>query len=223
MIYRFQNRSEAGVILAGKLKGYAEKPDVVVLGLPRGGVPVAYKVAEALSAPLDIFLVRKLGAPGHEEFAIGAIASGGVCFLSDKTIKWMEIPENYVKAIVDKEKEELARREHLYREDLPPVALEGKTVILVDDGLATGASMRAAVMAVRTFHPAKIIVAIPVAAIETCREFTKEVNEVVCVETPYPFFAVGEWYEEFGQVSDEEVKMLLRHGRPTPELSYETR
>lgn len=205
----FRDRRDAGRKLAQELKEYANRPDVVVLALPRGGVPVAYEVAKALKAPLDIFLVRKLGVPGHEELAMGAIASGGVRVLNDTVVDALNIPERLIDAVAEKEQRELERRERAYRGDRPKPEVRGKTVILVDDGLATGASMRAAVEALRAQDPARIVVAVPTAAPETCEAFEDTVEEVVCAETPQPFFGVGFWYQDFSQTSDEEVRTLL--------------
>lgn len=204
---RFANRTEAGKVLATKLMKYANRGDVLVLALPRGGVPVAYEVARALHAPLDVFLVRKLGVPGHEELAMGAIASGGVRVLNEEVAIYFD--EAAIDAVATREQEELKRRERLYRGDRPAPDVRGRTVILVDDGLATGSTMRAAATALRKMQPAKIIVAVPVAAPETCDEFRSEVDEVVCAVTPEPFMAVGRWYEDFSQTSDEEVRHLL--------------
>ena len=204
---RFANRTEAGKVLATKLMKYANRGDVLVLALPRGGVPVAYEVARALHAPLDVFLVRKLGVPGHEELAMGAIASGGVRVLNEEVAIYFD--EAAIDAVATREQEELKRRERLYRGDRPAPDVRGRTVILVDDGLATGSTMRAAAAALRKMQPAKIIVAVPVAAPETCEEFRHEVDEVVCAVTPEPFMAVGLWYEDFSQTSDDEVRQLL--------------
>jgi putative phosphoribosyl transferase len=206
----FTDRREAGRELAAKLQRYAGRGDVVVLALPRGGVPIAVEVAEALDAPLDVFVVRKLGMPGHPEFAIGAIASGGVRVLSDDVIRWYAVPESAIEAIVRQELAELERRERDYRQGRPLTNLRGRTVILVDDGLATGASMRAAVEAVRAHHPARVVVAVPVGAPSTCQELGEVADEVVCARTPEPFSAVGRWYRDFVQVTDEEVRALLR-------------
>jgi predicted phosphoribosyltransferase len=205
---RFGNRREAGQALASLLLRYRDDSTVVVLGLPRGGVPVAHEVAQALHAPLDVFVVRKLGLPGHEEFAMGAIASGDVR-VDNPDVLPLALPQDMVDAVVARERAELARREALYRGNRAPVALAGRTVILVDDGLATGASMRAAIAAVRLARPARVVVAVPVAAAETCRALQGEADEVVCARTPQPFMAVGAWYEDFAQTSDAEVHALL--------------
>jgi len=210
MSARFRNRREAGQALASLLLRYRDDPTAVVLGLPRGGVPVAHEVSRALHAPLDVFVVRKLGLPGHEEFAMGAIASGDVR-VDNPDVLPLALPQDMVDAVVARERAELARREALYRGNRPPVALAGRTVILVDDGLATGASMRAAIAAVRLARPARVVVAVPVAAPETCRALQGEADEVVCARTPEPFMAVGAWYEDFAQTSDAEVHALLAH------------
>jgi predicted phosphoribosyltransferase len=205
----YRDRHEAGRYLAQRLADYAGRPEVLVLALPRGGVPVAYEVARFLDAPLDVFLVRKLGVPGHEELALGAIATGGVRLLNEDVVRGLQIPPVVIDQISAIERAELERREQEYRGDRPPPEVRGKTVILIDDGLATGASMRAAVAALRQRHPARIVVAVPIAAPSTCEEFQDEVDEIVCAQTPEPFFAVGLWYEDFSQTTDEEVRELL--------------
>jgi putative phosphoribosyl transferase len=205
----FHDRAEAGVILAQKLKSYAGHTDVLVLGLPRGGIPIAFEVARALGAPLDVFVVRKLGLPGHEELAMGAIASGGVRVLNQEVVRGLGIDSEVINRVAAREAAELRRREQLYRHGRTPLKVHGRTVILVDDGLATGASMHAAAVALRTQGPAKIVVAVPVAAAETCDEFRRQVDEIVCAVTPEPFRAVGLWYENFDQTTDEEVRELL--------------
>jgi putative phosphoribosyl transferase len=205
----FENRSEAGQKLATKLSRYANRPDVLVLGLPRGGVPVAYQVARALRAPLDVFIVRKLGVPGYEELAMGAIASGGVRVMNEEVIHHLDFPQTVIDSIAQREAKELRRRERLYRGDRPPPNVQGRTVILVDDGLATGSTMRAAAVALRQMRPSKVIVAVPVAAPEICAEFRSEVDEVVCAATPNRFTAVGGCYVDFSQTSDQEVCNLL--------------
>ena len=210
----FRDRREAGRLLAAKLSTYAGKPDVVVLGLPRGGVPVAFEVARALGAPLDVFLVRKLGVPGHEELAMGAVASGGVLVLNDDVIARLGIAPEEIDAVAAKETAELARREQLYRSGRTSPEFGGRTVILVDDGLATGATMRAAITALRQSGPARIIVAVPTAAPDICEEFKKQADEIVCYMTPAPFLAVGRWYEDFGQTTDDEVCALLAQAQP---------
>lgn len=204
----FADRRQAGQVLAQKLGRYRGDRDIVVLGLPRGGVPVAYEVAQALDAPLDVFVVRKLGMPGHEEFAMGAIATGGVMVMNPD-LGDFHIPEAALEAVVARERAELARRERLYRGDRPPIALEGKTVILVDDGLATGSTMLAAATAVRGANPKAVVVAVPVAAPETCQALRSHVDDIVCATTPEPFRAVGLWYRDFAQVDDAEVHALL--------------
>jgi erythromycin esterase-like protein/predicted phosphoribosyltransferase len=214
---RFRNRNEAGRVLAEKLTAYANRPDVVVLALPRGGVPVAYEIARALGAPLDVFVVRKLGIPGYEELAMGAVATGGVRVLNDQIVQRLGIPRYVIDAVADREEQELARRERLYRGGRPPPDVRGRTVILVDDGLATGATMRAAVMALRQLQPARIVVAIPTGSSDTCEELRAAVDEVVCAITPEPFLAVGHWYEDFSQTTDEEVRNLLAQARDANE------
>lgn len=205
----FRDRREAGQELGRALGAYAGRADVLVLGLPRGGVPVAFEVAEALHAPLDVFLVRKLGTPGQEELAMGAIASGGLRVLNPDVMHHFRIPSQVVDAITERELQELARREHLYRGDRVFPEVQGKVVILVDDGLATGSTMRAAVAALRQRGPARIVVAVPTAAEETCAEFQTIADQIVCLDTPAPFYSVGTWYEDFSQTSDEEVRLLL--------------
>jgi putative phosphoribosyl transferase len=221
---RFRDRRDAGRRLADKLAAYADRSDVLVLGLPRGGVPVAFEVARRLHAPLDVFLVRKLGLPGHEELAMGAIATGGVRVLNEDVVRTLGVPEDVIDAIASEEQQELARREHIYRDDHPAPAVQGRTVILIDDGLATGSTMRAAVAALRQQQPARVVVAVPVASPEICAEFKDEADEIVCAQTPQPFYAVGLWYDDFTQTTDEEVRDLLQraarqiktHGRPMP-------
>jgi putative phosphoribosyl transferase len=205
----FIDRRDAGQKLAAKLMDYAGKVDVVVLALPRGGVPVAFEVAKALRVPLDIFLVRKLGVPGHEELAMGAIASGGQRVLNDAVVQPLEIPDSVIDAVAAQEQQELERREHAYRDGRPAPPLAGKTAILVDDGLATGATMAAAIAGLRTQALAHIIVAVPTASPDTCEAFEELVDKIVCVETPQPFWGVGMWYADFSQVRDEEVRDLL--------------
>jgi predicted phosphoribosyltransferase len=206
---RFRDRRDAGHQLAEKLKAYANRPEVLVLALPRGGVPVAFEVAQALNAPLDIFLVRKLGVPGHEELAMGAIASGGVRVLNEEVVHTLGIHEQIIEWVAAAEQHTLEERERAYRGERPRPVVRGLTVLLVDDGLATGATMRAAVVALRQQEPKRIVVAVPVAAVDTCEEFRTEVNEIVCVVTPEQFVAVGQWYQDFSQTTDEEVHELL--------------
>ncbi|HZA28009.1 MAG TPA: phosphoribosyltransferase [Gammaproteobacteria bacterium] len=208
---RFRDRRDAGRQLAEKLSAYANRPDVLVLGLPRGGVPVAYEVAKVLNAPLDVFLVRKLGVPGHEELAMGAIASGSVRVLNKNVVQSLRLSDQTIEAVAAAEQRTLVRRERVYRGDRPRLAVRDQTVILVDDGLATGATMRAAVVALRQQQPRRIVVAVPVAAPETCDEFRAEVDDIVCAITPPLFYAVGLWYQDFSQTSDEEVRALLEH------------
>jgi len=207
---RFQDRTEAGIYLAERLQKYANKPDTIVLGLPRGGVVVAYEVAQGLGLPLDIFLVRKLGVPGYEELAMGAIASGGVQVINQDVVRGIRISEARIQEIAAKEAEEIKRREQAYRANRPPLVVKNQTVILVDDGLATGATMRAAVEALRRLSPRKIVIAVPVASQEACQEFRETVDEIVCGLTPAHFNAVGAWYEDFSQTTDKEVIQLLR-------------
>jgi len=209
----FRDRTDAGQKLAARLAKYAHRSDVLVLALPRGGVPVAYEVAEQLGAPLDVFLVRKLGVPGYEELAMGAIASGGVRFVNDDVVRQLAIPGEVIDAVAAEERRELERRERAYRNDRPPPDVKGRTVILIDDGLATGSTMRAAAAALRKLGPERIVVAVPVSAPETCDEIREEVDEVVCAVTPEPFRGVGLWYKDFSQTTDEEVRELLERAR----------
>jgi predicted phosphoribosyltransferase len=205
----FADRREAGQELAGKLRHYAHRDDVIVLGLPRGGVPVAFAVAGALDAPLDVFVVRKLGVPGHEELAMGAVASGGVRVLNDSVIAALGISAQDIDRVTAAERRELERRERSYRGDRQPLSLAAKIVLLIDDGLATGASMRAALAGLRAHRPARVVVAVPVAPEETCAELRAEADEVVCAGTPDPFLGVGAWYKDFSPTRDEEVRSLL--------------
>jgi putative phosphoribosyl transferase len=205
----FQDRSEAGKYLATQLAKFANRDDVLVLALPRGGVPVAYEVAKRLHAPLDIYLVRKLGVPGHEELAMGAIASGGVRVLNEDVVKYLRIPKSVIDLVAEFEMEELERRELAYRGNRSEPDVSGKTVILIDDGLATGSTMRAAAEALRQQQPARIVVAVPVSAPQTCDEYRMGVDEIVCAVTPEPFYGVGQWYIDFSQTTDEEVRELL--------------
>ncbi len=207
----FRDRREAGRALAAALTSYAGRSDVLVLALPRGGAPGAVEVAEALGVPLDLFLVRKLGAPRHRELAIGAIASGGVRVLNDDVVRWYGITPAEIDDIAREEQVELERRESAYREGRAALLIDGRVVILIDDGLATGSSMRASVKAVRRRNPSRIVVAVPVGARDTCDELTAHADEVVCVRSPEPFVAVGQWYGDFNQTTDQEVRDLLRH------------
>jgi predicted phosphoribosyltransferase len=206
---RFADRREGGAALAEQLRPYAGRLDAVVLALPRGGVPVGHEVARILRVPLDVFVVRKLGLPGHPELAMGAIASGGVRVLNEDVVGWYQIPDAVLEGVARSERVELERRERAYRDGRSPVPIDGRVAILVDDGLATGSSMRAAVLAVRKLHPARVVVAVPVGARETCEALRDIADEVVCASTPEPFSAVGLWYEDFSQTTDEEVKGLL--------------
>ena len=205
----FRDRVEAGELLAGRLADYRDRDDVVVLALPRGGVPVAREVARALGVPLDVYVVRKLGVPGHEELAMGAIATGGVRQINRDVVDALGIPGSVIDAVAKREQLELERREQTYRGDRGPVSLANKIVILVDDGLATGSTMRAAVMAARQQQPARVIVAVPVGAPSTCADLATEADAVVCVRTPDPFVAVGLWYRDFTPTTDDEVRRLL--------------
>ncbi len=206
----FHDRIEAGRLLARAVsERVSERRQVIVLGLPRGGVPVAHEVARALGVPLDVFIVRKLGVPGHEELAMGAIASGGVRVLNNEVLRYLALSDQDLESVAAREQDELTRREHSYRGSKPPLDVTGKTVIVVDDGLATGSTMRAAVSALRRMSAARIIVAVPVAAPDTCADLRQEVDDIICLRTPEPFQAVGLWYEDFSQTSDEEVRDIL--------------
>jgi putative phosphoribosyl transferase len=206
---RFRNRTDAGQQLAQALKTYANRADVLVLGLPRGGVPVAYEVAKALSAPLDICIVRKLGVPGHKELAMGAIASGGVRVLNYDVLGWLQIPSKTIDEVAERELRELQRRDRTYRGERPQPEIKDRTILLVDDGLATGSTMRAAIAVLKAQHPKEIIIAVPVAPTDVCQELRAEVEKVICLATPEPFYAIGLWYENFAQTTDEEVCALL--------------
>ena len=206
---RFHDRREAGQLLARRLADYKDRDDVVVLALPRGGVPVAYEIARELKAPLDVFVVRKLGVPWQPELAMGAIAGSGTEVLNGDVVTAYNIPLHVIRAVAEREARELKRRLQEYRGDRPGTALRARRVILVDDGLATGSTMRAAVEAIRQDQPQKIVVAVPVAAAETCKEFEGEVDQIICLRTPSGFAAVGRWYEDFSQTTDDEVRELL--------------
>ena len=208
----FRDRTDGGQLLALQLTKYKNNPDLLVLALPRGGVPVGYEIAKALNATLDVFVVRKLGVPGHEEFGMGAIASGGARILNDQIIRHLHISPETIDAVTSREEMELQRRERLYRGDRGPLNIHGKTVILVDDGLATGSSMKAAIAAVRQQNPARIVVAVPTAPPATCAELKTVADEVICAMTPQYFRAVGEWYESFAQTTDAEVQDLMKKG-----------
>jgi putative phosphoribosyl transferase len=205
----FEDRVEAGQILASHLRAYADRVDVVVLGLLRGGVPVAFEIAQSLRAPLDVMIVRKLGVPGHEELALGAIASGGVRVFNQRIVEELDLSPSTTEAIARRQQLELERREKLYRGDRPPFEVAGRVVILVDDGIATGSTMRAAIQALRQQNPARIVLAIPVAPPSVCEELRSAVDELVCLAQPAGFFAVGQWYRDFSQTSDEQVRNLL--------------
>ncbi|MGG6297807.1 phosphoribosyltransferase [Leptolyngbya sp. AN02str] len=206
---KFQNRTDAGQLLAARLEFYAKQPNVLVLGLPRGGVPVAYEVATALNAPLDVCLVRKLGVPGQEELAMGAIASGGVRVLNHDVVDELGISRRTIDAVTAQELRELQRRDRLYRDDRPHPEVRDRIVILVDDGIATGSTMRAAIAVIRAQHPAKLIVAVPVAPLKACHELRAEVDELVCLMVPNDFYAIGLWYQDFSQTTDETVRCIL--------------
>jgi len=210
---RFKNRPQAGKLLARRLTVYAERPDVIILALPRGGVPVAASIANILNVPLDVMLVRKLGVPGNEELAMGAIASGGTPVTTPDVVQMFGLTTDVIEAAAARESREIARREVAYREGSAPPELKDRTVILVDDGLATGATMLAAARATRIEHPAHIVIAVPVGPPDTCSLLSAEADEIICLTTPHPFFAVGQWYEDFAQTTDEEVIQLLHEAR----------
>src|SRR5262245_59207705 len=212
-LQRFRNRADAGRLLADKLAAYAGRPDVLVLALPRGGVPVAFEAARVLGAPLDVFVVRKLGVPGQEELAMGAIATGGVRVVNPDVVDALRIPTAVIDRVAEEEGRELERRQRAYRGERPEPEVRGRTVILVDDGLATGSTMRAAVAALRAQGPARVVVAVPVGAQSTCEELGREVDEIVCLAMPEPFLAVGRFYEDFSQTTDQEVHDLLAAAR----------
>jgi len=213
MRFRFADRRHAGKVLAAQLRAYAGRDDIVVLGLPRGGIPVAYEVAKALGAKLDVFVVRKLGLPQQPELAMGAIASGGIRVLNEDVVRWYRVPQDVIEAVAQGEERELARRERAYRNGRPAVPIEGKVVMLVDDGLATGSTMRAAIAALRRLKPSRVIVGVPVGARETCEELGVMADDVVCARMPAAFSAVGLWYADFSQTTDEEVTALLQDAR----------
>lgn len=213
----FIDRRNAGRVLATRVAKYAGRDDVVVLALPRGGVPVAYEAASALGVPMDVFLVRKLGTPGHRELAMGAIASGGVRVLNEDVVRWYGISESAIERIAREEQEELERREREYRGDRPAPDLTNRVVILIDDGLATGSTMRAAAQAVRAHRPARVVIAVPVGAPQTCAELAAVADEVICARMPEPFSAVGQWYLNFDQTSDDEVRELLQKSSAIPQ------
>jgi predicted phosphoribosyltransferase len=212
----FANRIEAGVELASYLRPYENRSDVVVLGLPRGGIPVAAHVAGRIGAPLDVFVVRKLGVPGHRELAMGAIAGGDVRVVNEDVVSWLHIPDAAIRAVVAEERRELERRERLYRGDRPPLALANKVVVLVDDGLATGSTMRAAVQAVRALGASRVVVAVPVGSADACHRLEQIADEVICARIPPTFSAVGQWYLDFSETTDDEVRELLRGQERAP-------
>ncbi|HEY9618046.1 MAG TPA: phosphoribosyltransferase [Microcoleaceae cyanobacterium] len=207
---RFKNRTVAGQLLAAQLLDYANRDDAIVLALPRGGVPIGFEVAKVLNVPLDILVVRKLGVPGHEELAMGAIAPGDVQILNQQIVQSCRVDDAALNQVIAREQQELERREQLYRDDRPALNLRDRTVILIDDGLATGATMRVAVQAVRQACPQQVIVAVPIGAPETCQELKTEAEQMICLETPRRFSSVGSWYDDFSQTTDEEVSTLLK-------------
>jgi putative phosphoribosyl transferase len=216
----FIDRRVAGRVLASRLAKYAGRDDVVVLALPRGGVPVAYEVASALGVPMDVFLVRKLGTPGHRELAMGAIASGGVRVLNQDVVRWYGISASEIERVAQDEQAELERRERAYRGDRPAPDLTNKILVLIDDGLATGSTMRAAAQAVRAHRPARVVIAVPVGAPQTCAELAAVADEVLCARMPEPFSAVGQWYLNFDQTDDDEVRELLQKSSATPQAHH---
>jgi putative phosphoribosyl transferase len=213
---RFRDRTDAGRQLAAQLGAYTDRPDVLVLALPRGGIPVGFEVARRLHVPLDAFLVRKLGVPGYEELAMGAIASGGVRVVNEEVVSQLRIPDEVLDQVAVEEERELERRESAYRGDRPAPDVQGRIVILVDDGLATGTTMRAALVALRKQRPARIVIAVPVGAADTCADLRTLADELVCLEEPEPFHAVGIWYGDFAQTTDEEVHDLLQRANEDP-------
>lgn len=206
---RYLDRYSAGKVLAEALKTYANRKDVIVLALPRGGVPVGFEIAKALSVPLDVFIVRKLGVPGHEELAMGALAMGGITVFNEELLQDLKIPQRSINKVIEMEQQELNRRVSVYRDDKPYPDLTGKMIILVDDGIATGATMRAAISALRQLKPKNIVIAVPVAELTTCEKMAKNVDQLVCPLKPTDFYAVGQWYEDFSQTTDDEVRELL--------------
>ena len=216
MMMQFRNRTEAGRMLATKLANYAHRDDVLVLALPRGGVPVGYEIAQVLCVPLDVFVVRKLGVPGHEELAMGAIATGGVRVLNGSVVESLGITDETIDAVAERELRELERRERAYRGERPVPEVQGRTVILVDDGIATGSTMKAAMQALRQLGAGRIVVAAPTAALSTVREMGSDVDELVAVMTPADFIGVGQWYEDFSQTTDDEVRDLLARATQSP-------
>ena len=222
MAYQFCNRTDAGRRLAQKLQAYRHDPQVLVVALPRGGVPVAYEIAKALDVPLDLCLVRKLGAPTQPELAMGAIATGGIQILNSRVIADLEISQQLIARVAARESEELERRAHVYRGQAPPLNVQGRTVILVDDGLATGCTMQAAITVLQRQHPCAIIVAVPVAAPTTCEKLELEVDQVICEHVPDPLFAIGNWYNDFTQTTDAEVCELLARRRLAIQAAYVT-
>ena len=205
----FADRADAGRILASKLTAYKGRPDVVIFALPRGGIPVAYEIGKAIGAPIDVFVVRKLGVPGQEELAMGAIATGDIRIINYEVVNQLGITQEAIDAVTDQQREELRRREQLYRGGRTQREVRGQSVILVDDGIATGSTMRAAIAALRQLGPARIVVAVPVAAPETCQQIGGEVDEIICAATPEPLFSIGQWYKRFEQTTDDEVRDLL--------------
>lgn len=210
---RFADRVEAGRALARTLRRYGDAPELLVLGLPRGGVPVAAEVARALNAPLDVLLVRKLGLPGHEELAMGAVSGGGGIFVNQDAVDTFGVPASVIDAAAKRERAEIARRETLYRQGLEPLVVKGKTILLVDDGIATGSTMIAGLRALRAMDPGRLVAAVPVAPVETIRRLRAEADEVTCLMTPCPFVSVGSWYDSFVQTSDSDVVTILREAR----------
>lgn len=215
----FQDRTDAGRQLAARLMHYAGRKDVIVLALPRGGVPLGFEVARALGVPLDLMMVRKLGVPGQEELAMGAIASGGVRVLNRRVVDMVQPSEDVLERITEKATRELERREQVYRNHRPSLNVRGRTVILVDDGLATGSTMKAAIAAVRKLNPACLVVAVPVCSSDTCDELRSTVDELICLEAPEPFYAVGQWYQDFSQTTDADVLELMARQPQSPDAS----